>query len=109
MNYKIVNTLEFQKEIKHLSKKYPSLHDDFEIFLNQLSKNPFQGTSLGNNFYKVRLAISSKGKGKSGGARVITYLRIAAETVLLISIYDKSEKSTITEKEIKERLKRFPA
>jgi mRNA-degrading endonuclease RelE of RelBE toxin-antitoxin system len=108
MNYKIVNTLEFQKEIKHLSKKYPSLRNDFEIFLNQLSKNPFQGISLGRNFYKVRFAISSKGKGKSGGARVITYLRVVAETIILISIYDKSEKSTISEKEINERLKRFP-
>ena len=100
--------MEFQKEIKHLSKKYPSLRNDFEIFLNQLSKNPFQGISLGKNFYKVRFAISSKGKGKSGGARVITYLRVVAETIILISIYDKSEKSTISEKEIKERLKRFP-
>ena len=108
MNYKIVNTLEFQKEIKRLSKKYPSLRNDFEIFLNQLSKNPFQGISLGKNFYKVRFAISSKGKGKSGGARVITYLRVVAETIILISIYDKSEKSTISEKEINERLKRFP-
>ena len=108
MNYKILNTSEFQKEIKHLSKKYPSLHNDFGVFLNQLSKNPFQGTPLGKNFYKVRLAISSKGKGKSGGARVITYLRIAAETILLIKHLRKSEKSTITEKEINERLKRFP-
>lgn len=107
MSYKIVNTSEFQKEIKHLAKKYPSLHNDFANFLKELSQNPFQGTSLGKNFYKVRLAIASKGKGKSGGARVITYLLITAQTVLLISIYDKSEKATISEKEITERLKRF--
>ena len=107
MSYKIVNTSEFQKEIKHLSKKYPSLRKDFEIFLNQLSQNPFQGTLLGKNLYKVRLAISSKSKGKSGGARVITYLRIAAETAVLIGIYDKSEKSIITDKEITYRLKRY--
>jgi mRNA-degrading endonuclease RelE of RelBE toxin-antitoxin system len=107
VNYKIVNTFEFKKEIKHLSKKYPSLHNDFEIFINHLSLNPFQGTSIGKNCYKVRLAITSKGKGKSAGARIITNLQILDETVILISIYDKSEKDTIIEKEINDRLKRF--
>ena len=109
MNYKILNTLEFKKEIKRLSAKFPSLKKDFEKFLEELSQNPFQGTSLGKNFYKVRLAISSKGKGKSGGARVITYLQISAETIILISIYDKSEKANVSEKEIAERLKNFKA
>lgn len=107
MNYKVLVTSEFKKEIKHLSKKYPSLRKDFEIFIKQLSQDPLQGTSIGKNCYKVRLAISSKGKGKSGGARIITYIQILAETVLLISIYDKSEKATITDKEINDRLKRF--
>ncbi len=107
MNYKILLTSEFKKEIKHLSKKYPSLYKDFEIFIKQLSHDPLQGTTIGKNCYKVRLAISSKGKGKSGGARIITYIQILAETVLLISIYDKSEKATITDKEINDRLKRF--
>lgn len=107
MNYKILITSEFKKEIKHLSKKYPSLHRDFRIFLKQLSQDPVQGTSLGKNCYKIRFAISSKGKGKSGGGRIITYVQIIAETVVLISIYDKSEKSTITDKELTNRLKRF--
>ena len=48
----------------------------------------------------VRLAIASKGKGKSGGARVITYLKIIETTVYLASIFDRSDKSTITEKEL---------
>ena len=107
MNYKILITSEFKREIKHLSKKYPSLQDDFGIFLKQLSLNPIQGVSIGKNCYKVRLAITSKGKGKSGGARIITYIQILAETVILISIYDKSERATITDKEINDRLKKF--
>ena len=107
MNYKIVITSEFRKEIKHLRKKYSSLKQDFENFIKILTQDPIQGTPIGKNCYKVRFAISSKGKGKSGGARIITYIQILEETVVLISIYDKSEKTTITDKEINDRLKRF--
>jgi len=107
VNYKILNTPEFKKEIKRLSAKYPSLHSDFSIFLNELLENPFQGKALGNNCYKVRLSIASKRRGKSGGARVITFVHVIKEIIILISIYDKSEITNITEKEIKERLKRF--
>jgi hypothetical protein len=58
------------------------------------------GEPLGNNCFKIRMAISSKNKGKSGGARVITYLRIADEIIFLISIYDKSDADTISDKEL---------
>jgi len=63
---------------------------------------PVQGKALGNNFYKIRLSISSKGKGKSGGERVITYIKVIESTVFLTSIYDKSEKSTITDQELEQ-------
>ena len=78
------------------------------MFLNSLQQNPLQGISLGNNIYKIRLSISSKRTGKSGGARVISYLKIVDNELILISIYDKSERANITDKEIKERLKRPP-
>jgi len=107
MSYKIVYTPEFEKEIKRLAAKYPSLRSDFRDFLQILSDNPFHGTAFGNQCYKIRLAIKSKGKGKSGGARIISCVQIVMETVILISIYDKSEKATIEDKEIKERLKRY--
>jgi mRNA-degrading endonuclease RelE of RelBE toxin-antitoxin system len=107
VSYKIVYTPEFEKEIKRLSAKYPSLRTDFKKFLETLSLEPEQGIPLGNNCYKVRMAIKSKGQGKSGGARLITCVQIVMETVILISIYDKSEKATIADKEIKERLKRY--
>lgn len=107
MNYKVVYTSEFEKEIKRLSQKYPSLHSDFKEFLIEISRKPFSGTPLGNNCYKTRLAIKSKGKGKSGGARIISCIQVVLETVILISIYDKSEKADITDKEIKDRLKKY--
>lgn len=68
--------------------------------VNQLHENPKQGTDIGNNCFKIRVAISSKGKGKSGGARVITNLYITKDTVILLAIYDKSEQANISDKQI---------
>lgn len=68
--------------------------------IEELEQNPFSGIPLKNGFYKIRLAIKSKGKGKSGGARVITLVKIVAETVYLISIYDKSEQSDISDSQL---------
>jgi len=72
MNYSIVTTKDFESNFKRLSKKYRSLYDDYEILVNDLLKNPKMGDDLGDNTRKVRMAIASKGRGKSGGARVIT-------------------------------------
>lgn len=107
MPFKIEATPEFLSEAKKLSKKYQSLKKDIATLAGSLATKPQQGTSLGKNIYKVRMVISSKGKGKSGGARVITLVRVIAETVYLVSIYDKSEQSTITDLEIKERIRRL--
>lgn len=74
----------------------------------KLTDEPEQGTALGNSFYKMRLAITSKGKGKSGDARVITYVRVAHNTVYLTSIFDKYEKITITDKELEQVFKLIP-
>ena len=106
MSYKIVATPDFERELKRLSRKYPSLAKDYAALLELLDSNPKQGISLGNNCYKIRLAITSKRQGKSGGARVITYVTIVKETVYLIGIYDKSEQGSMTDKQISERLKR---
>ena len=101
MNFEVRTIAVFEKEIKKLSKKYPSLKSDLFKLIKQLEANPFIGTSLGKDFYKVRMSVSGKGKGKSGGARMITCVKIIQARVYLASIYDKSEKSTITDSELK--------
>lgn len=105
MSYNIIATPEFLKEAKKLGKKYRSLKEDLAVLIEELQQNPTLGTSLGDNCYKVRLAIKAKGKGKSGGARVITHLFIENETIYLLSLYDKSEQDSISDKEIKALLK----
>ena len=92
---------EFQRGAKALRKKYPSFEDDYNTFLDELEKNPFSGESLGKHTYKNRMAIASKGKGKSGGARVITYnLQQQSEDeviITLMTIYDKSDISNVSD------------
>jgi mRNA-degrading endonuclease RelE of RelBE toxin-antitoxin system len=108
MLFKIEATPEFLSEAKKLAKKYPSLKNDIAGLAEELSKNPQQGTPLGKNAYKIHLAIASKGKGKSGGARVIACVKIVAAVVYLVSIYDKSIQNDISDKELKERIKNLP-
>lgn len=105
MSYNIIATPNFKKEFKHLAKKYNSLKKELEVLISELENNPKEGVSLGNNCYKIRLKVASKGKGKSGGARVITFVKVTNESVFLISIFDKSEKENITDLELKEMLK----
>lgn len=100
MSYNLIATPKFRSELKNLKKKYFSLKKEYAELIISLEQNPDTGISLGNNCYKIRLAIKSKGKGKSGGARVITYLQIINKTVYLLSIYDKSEKENISDKEL---------
>lgn len=100
MNYKVLSISLFDKQAKRLAKKFPSLKSDLARFSIGLSSNPLKGISLKNNFFKIRLAIKSKGKGKSGGARVITYVKVINESVYLVSIYDKSEKESISDREL---------
>ena len=107
MSFNVLQTVEFGKELKRLSGKYPSLKKEYSDLIFLLAENPFHGTPLGRNFYKIRLAIASKGKGKSGGARVITCIFVADKEVILVSIYDKSEQSSISDVSIQERIKRF--
>jgi len=95
----------FEKQLKRLVKKFPSLKKEFAQLIKLLQENPRSGISIGNNCYKIRIAISSKGKGKSGGARVITHIQISQTTVYLFAIYDKSEQSDISDADLKEWVK----
>ena len=108
MNYKVKTTEPFEKQVKRLLKKYPSLKEELLIFVTLLKENPTQGTIIGKNCYKIRLSISSKGKGKSGGARVITNFVISHQTVYLLTIYDKNDKESISDNELKDLLQFIP-
>ena len=108
MNCKISYTPIFERSLKRLAKHYKSIKSDFKDFLCSLHEYPFQGADLGGGLRKVRMPIASKSKGKSGGARVITFeiLRTDDEVdIRLVDIYDKSEGETLTDKEIRQRLK----
>jgi len=101
MNFEVVVSARFKQEAKRLNKKYRSLNADIASLIDSLEADPTQGTSLGKGCYKVRLAIASKGRGKSGGGRVITYVHVTETTVYLLSMYDKLEKETVSDEEIK--------
>ena len=103
-NCEVRYSVDFRRDSKRLNKKYASLADEIEELAEELRTNPKKGTSLGHSCYKIRLAIKSKGKGKSGGARVITYYYIHGNTVYLLSIYDKAEQENISEEKIVELL-----
>ena len=110
MRYRIKTHQDFDKEFKRLCKKYSSLKADLSALGKSLSESPDQGTSLGKGVRKVRMAIASKGKGKSHGARVITCTEaiVCADnegTVILLTIYDKADRDSISAAEIDELLR----
>lgn len=94
MNYNIKASSYFEREAKSLAKHYPSFKSDYLHFLDSLKENPYQGDDLGNGLRKVRMSITSKGKGKSGGARVITFNILVNEETMdinLLLLYDKQK------------------
>lgn len=97
MNFRIIPTPNFEKEAKALQKKYPSFKSDLMVLATALLKDPKQGVEVYKNCYKVRFPIKSKGKGKSGGGRLITCVKVTQEKIYLLSVFDKSEKETITD------------
>jgi mRNA-degrading endonuclease RelE of RelBE toxin-antitoxin system len=98
MNYKTEIDPEFSKEFKRLLKKFPSLKSDFQNILDHIEKELNLADDLGNGFKKIRINIKSKGKGASGGGRVITYETIVSidnKLVLFVSIYNKGDYDAI--------------
>lgn len=105
MKFEVFTIPPFDRQFKKLVKKYPSLKKEITELASQLADEPKSGTSLGNDCYKIRLSIASKGKGKSGGGRVITYVLTKSAELYFLSIYDKSELDSISDSEIKDLLK----
>jgi len=104
MTFNVLTTSSFEKQFKKLFKKYISLQDDIRKLISKLETNPTSGTPLGKDCYKIRFAITSKRKGKSGGARLITCVKVTKNSVFLLSIYDKSEKESISDNQLNELL-----
>ncbi len=105
MSYNIIPIPVFERQAKRLTKKFPSLKEELIVLRHSLINDPLQGKSIGNSCYKIRLAIEDKGKGKSSGERVITNAHVKKENILLLTIYDKSEKENISDKELKALLR----
>lgn len=93
---------EFERQARRLSKKYKSLKDDLANLQKELLEDPFQGDDLGGGVRKIRMAISSKGKGKSGGARILTLNVLVSDdaNVTLLTIYDKNEIDNVSDQYI---------
>jgi len=108
MSYKISATSDFTRELKRLQKKHSSIKADLAKLGATLKENPEQGTRIGRGCYKIRLNITSKKKGKRGGTRVITYVQIVETTVFLLTIYDKSEKESLSDAELADLLTNLP-
>lgn len=109
MNYKIVLDRTFEKEVKQLAKRYPSLKSDIKALRDEILANPTAGTDLGGGLRKIRMRIASKGNGKSGVARVITFTVVVAveETEInLLYIYDKAERESVSAHEIEALLRK---
>ena len=105
MSFDVPTTPEFESQAKALRKRYRSFKDDLMNLVLSLEENPFQGVELSPGIRKLRMAITSKGRGKSGGARVITYTVVTMETegrMYLMNVYDKSDFSTVELSVLKE-------
>lgn len=107
MSFRVKSITVFDRQARRLVKKFPSLKKELQALINDLANDPTKGISIGHDCYKIRLAIASKGKGKSGGARVITHVFFKNDTAYLLSIYDKSEIDNLSDKEILELLKQI--
>ena len=105
MSYEISRHKDFDVSIKRLAKRYRSMADDYQDFLESLEENPFQGAEIYPGIRKIRMPIASKGRGKSGSARVITANAIIAEhegRIALLTIYDKQDAATVNVKVIRQ-------
>src|SRR5689334_2456061 len=109
MNFRIEVTETFDKELKRLQRKYPSLKEEVKALGITLALNPVEGDALGNDVYKIRIAIASKGKGKRGGRRIITCVKVVKKVVYLLSIYSKGEKNDISRDELQLLMKEIPS
>ncbi len=108
MSFEFITSDYFDASIKKLSKRYRSFKDDLKAFRAELQKNPLQGDEIAPNIRKIRMAITSKGRGKAGGARVVTFNALVSEQdgkIYLLLIYDKADASNVKMNVVKQIIK----
>lgn len=108
MSFRIITTAYAEVMIKKLSKRYRSFDDDIKSFRESLKANPMQGVEIAPNIRKIRMAVASKGRGKSGGARVITFNALVADhggTIYLLLVYDKADAASVKMNVVREIIK----
>ena len=98
--YQIEPGPDFKRRARKLAKRYHSWAADVRGLVEALTINPLQGIPLGKDCFKIRLAITSKNRGKSGGARVITCVKVVGETVYLLTVFDKADRANLAEGEL---------
>jgi len=102
-------TPEFKRNLRGLAKKYPHIRSDVQPIIEQIQRGEFIGDQVkgtGYTIFKVRIRNSDVSRGKSGGYRVIYYLRTAT-AVILVTIYSKTEQSDISAAKIRNILSEF--
>jgi mRNA-degrading endonuclease RelE of RelBE toxin-antitoxin system len=102
-------TPEFKRNLRALAKRYPRIRADIEPLISQLQKGDFPGDQIagtGYTLYKVRIRNSDARRGKSGGYRMIYFIQTPT-SVVLITLYSKSDQSDISAKEVKRIIREF--
>lgn len=110
MTNTVVASQTFVKDAKALLKKFHTLRTSVDNLILALIDNPYLGDAYGDKIYKVRLSDKSKGGGKSGGFRVMYYHLNKTDTgieVLLMTIFDKSDTSTISKAQALKKLRKI--
>lgn len=108
MSFNVKTISVFDRQVKRLAKKFPSLKGELKTLISELKEDPSKGSPIGNDCQKIRLAITNKGKGKSGGGRVIVHVVFKDGTAYLLTIYDKSKLENLTESETLKLIKLIP-
>lgn len=108
MSFNVKTISVFDRQAKRLAKKFPSLKKELQALIGELLEDPGKGNPIGHDCQKIRLAMASKGKGKSGGARVIVHVVFKTGTAYLLTVYDKSELENLTDNEILDLIKLIP-
>jgi mRNA-degrading endonuclease RelE of RelBE toxin-antitoxin system len=97
-------TPEFQQSLRNLAKRYRSIRSDIQVVVQELQIGNFVGDRLtgiseGYVVFKTRVKNRDIQKGKSAGYRLIYQIE-SPTSVLLLTIYSKSDREDISIKEI---------